>query len=743
MSSSPLTMLALLLISNFAIVSATAATVTAATNAPVDTRVAKQELRPEDAISTVRVMPNQLAPGNAIDGAMTSPDGKRFVIRTAHGDVALNGVWVDLWTATLDSLKSASHLVRCAHLLTTGLGSANNHSAADNDPEPSNLVRWMDNRHVAFLWNDAHQIRQVIEVDLVACEAYYLTHSSTNVFSFARTPQGTLVYDAQIPTPPASTARMLARGFTVADVSDAWSIFNGDFDAKNVSDKHFNSRWFVRSAAGVVRPVHIDGRPVDFTNPNFRELAVSPAGRFAVMHTGLQAAPDDWNLYNSPDLKSLLASNTTYRNRLPLRYTVIDLHDATSHPLWNAPKNPRSQAAFSPNSAEVLLAPTFLPLSAHDAPGSGGTAAAVVDAESGLYKKLPIDLTGLAVTRLAWVSPVHLQISTTDLQGDNSHIQDFFRNAAGWEMTPNDATQSTNAIKVEIRQDLNHPPRMFAVDSKRNESRLIFDPDPLLQDRFKLGHIERLSGTTSSGRQWLGQLIFPADYVPGHRYPLVIQSLYGVAWGDEEFTLYGSWGETGMGLGPTDVAAYLGQLLATKNIAVLQLEVLHPGPGVGEAQDYQSAFETVAEQFSASGLADRNRIALDGFSRNGYWVEYTLAHSKFPFAAAIAADNLDPSYFQSALADWRESDAELNGAPAFGPGLQEWIKHAPGFNAEYIHTPLRMIGQSSSISFIIGEWEIYSRLHHLHKPVEMYLMPGTDKFPSHTPQNPRQILAIQ
>jgi hypothetical protein len=134
---------------------------------------------------------------------------------------------------------------------------------------------------------------------------------------------------------------------------------------------------------------------------------------------------------------------------------------------------------------------------------------------------------------------------------------------------------------------------------------------------------------------------------------------------------------------------------------------------------------------------------LDGFSRNGYWVEYALSHSKFPFAAAVAADNYDPSYIQSALADWRYEDEQVNGAPAFGAGLQVWLRRAPGFNIEYIHTPLRMIGQSAGVQFIMAKWETYSRLRHLKKPVEMYLMPRADTRPSHTPQNPKQIIAIQ
>lgn len=199
-----------------------------------------------------------------------------------------------------------------------------------------------------------------------------------------------------------------------------------------------------------------------------------------------------------------------------------------------------------------------------------------------------------------------------------------------------------------------------------------------------------------------------------------------------------------MGLGPSSYASYPGQLLATRNFAVLTLEVIHRSVGVKEPEDYQLAFETAAEQLAASGLADRNKVALAGFSRNGYFVEFTLAHSAFPFAAAIAADNYDPSYVQAAFDNWLPSDAAQNGAEPFGPGLQQWIIHAPGFNAEHMNAPLLKIGQSTgAIFYIIAGWEVFSRLRHLHKPVEMYVMPDIDAHPSHNTQNPHQIMAIQ
>jgi hypothetical protein len=342
-----------------------------------------------------------------------------------------------------------------------------------------------------------------------------------------------------------------------------------------------------------------------------------------------------------------------------------------------------------------------------------------------------------------WLSPSSVEIRTTDIGGADARTEGFHRRGDGWEVAA-PTTRISPAIRLETRQTLNSPPQIFAVDTVNGHSRLILDLNPQLLTDFKLGRTERMSGTLSTGAQWLGQLIYPADYIPGNKYPLVIQSLYAKTWGDEEFTLDGSWGASGMGLGPSSYPSYPGQLLATRNIAVLELEVLHSGQGVKEPEARQVAFETLARQLSSSGLIDENKVALVGFSRNGYWVEYALAHSKFPFAAAIATDNYDPSYFQSALANWRADDAEMNGAAPFGAGLKQWLERAPGFNAEHMQAPLLMIGQSSNaITYIIGEWEIYSRLRFLHRPVEIYVMPDIDRHPSHNTQNPRQIVAIQ
>jgi hypothetical protein len=708
---------------------------------------AKRELTPADAITTTRVMQNQLYSGQRADTGSTSPDGKRYLIRIAYGDVKRNAVWVDLLTGSLDTLDAAAHPRRCAHLLTSGLGSTSSGQSADADPTPANFIRWLDDTHVAFLWSDSHSHRQVMSVDLKGCRHSFLSASVTDVFAFAGTAVGTLLVDSQIPRSSGNAQQLWARGFTVDESSDGWSILNGKIDGSNMVGTNYFNHWVIISQ-GITRTLEIDGRSTDVSNPFFRELSVSPSGRYAIVGIAPAMTPDDWAHYEDPALRGLLTNNKTSVIRSPVSYALVDLRAATSRPLWNAPKAFGSQVRWSPDGDAIMLAPTFLPLTSGGVAGLKGTAVVELDIRTAHYRALPLDLDGRSVLKAEWSSPTAIQIDSTDTLGADPQTQYFARDQGVWRTTesmgpalaaPNRAAH----INIKTRQSLNSPPRIFAVDARTGEERLILDTNPHLLERFKLGRVERISGKLSNQRQWIGQLIYPADYEPGKHYPLVIQSLYGHVFGPEEFSLDGFWGDSGMGLGPSAFPAYPGQLLASRNIAVLQLAVVHPASGVGQAEDYQLAFEALAEQLSASGLADRNRVALDGFSKNGYWVEYTLSHSKFPFAAAIAADNYDPSYIQSSLSNWRSEDEQMNGAAAFGGGLQEWLKRAPGFNAEHIRTPLRMIGQSAGVEVIMSKWEMYSRLRHLKKPVEMYLMPGADTHPSHSPQNPKQILAIQ
>jgi hypothetical protein len=704
----------------------------------------KRELTPADAVATVRVIENQLTLGERVDSGEVSPDGKRYLLRVIHGDVQRNGVWMDLRTGRLDgSLEVAADAKPCARLFTTGLGSAKTAESADSDPNSTNILQWINNTQVAFLWSDPNAVRQVMWLDVVSCKHRFVTHSATNVFSFGFARDGSLLFDAQIPRVPGSSHLLWQRGFAIHPASDGWSILRGEVDGVS-ADSYMDNVWFIRSGSKD-RPIDIIGNRIDLTNPSYRDLFLSPDGQLALIDIGIPSLPAGWQRYSSPSLQSLIKSDQSNPGRLPFRYAILDLKSGRSRLLWDSPRAFRGQIAWSPDSHTLILAPTFLPLDADSPLGSSGAAAAELDVRSGQYRTLPIDLTARTVVSTEWLTPAMVEIHSTNDLGADHRVDRLMRETSAWKVVPatDSAAPRRHSVHLETRQSLNSPPQVFAVESPSGGSRLVLDPNPDLLNHFKLGHVERISGVLSNGKQWIGQLIYPAEYRPGTRYPLVIQSEYGHVFRQEEFALDGGWSAPGMGLGPSLFSSDPGQLLATHNIAVLTLSVMHFSHGSAQDDEYQLAYESVAKQLVASGLVDPNKIGLIGFSRNGHWVEFTLAHSTFPFAAAIAADNYDPSYFQSALANWRNEDVQMNGGPAFGDTLQNWIGRAVGFNAEHIHTPLLMINQSDGLLMIMAKWEIFSRLRYLKKPVEMYMMPEADTHPSHLPQNPRQIIAIQ
>lgn len=711
----------------------------------------RRTLTPADALETVRLMdnPDAISPQNPQGAVSLSPNGKRYVARLVRGDAKRNGVWVDVIAGRPDSLeRSARHEV-ITRLFTTGLGSANSLFGAIEDTNPhSTPIRWIDDDRIVFLWSNERGIRQLVRLTLSTRRLEYLTDHPTHLVTFDISPNGTVFYSAQArPGTSAATAvALLQQGFVVDDDTDASGLFHRHIGGGNGYDRAWNTEWFLLDGLNAApRRLTIGARDVAL---DYRHrIAFSPDGKLALVNAGVSEVPPDWEKYTGQDPAAWVAEARRDPHATTARVVhklfVVDVEQGTSRPLWEALSLIYvAGAAWSPDGRALLLAPTFLPVQTADARGLAGRAAAVVDVATGQYEQLPIELPEMElVASLRWLDATTVQISQRDGLGFKHHR--FVKVGRAWQAMPQDAVADAPApLRFEVRQDLNTPPGVFAVEVATGRERLLFDPNPGLASNFLLGRVARLEGTLPTGEPWEGVLFYPADDPSNQRglrkrYPLVIQSQYGaVATG---FTLYG-FGS----LGPAEVASYPGQLLANRGIAVLQLNVrLGAKFNTGqEAETRKVAFEAVARQLVESGLVDGQKVGLAGFSRNGYYVEYALTHSRFPFAAAIAADSWDPGYFQQTLTGDIGNASAVNGALPFGEGLKTLLQSAPGFNVEKIRTPLRMIEQSNGLFGVLAKWEMFARLRYLKKPVEFYVVPDSEHG-SHATQNPAQILAIQ
>lgn len=704
----------------------------------------KLPLTVADAIQTTRLMgnPSEQGAGNPDGVVSISPTRRRYVARLVRGDVNANGVWMELITGSMRSAEAATRYDRVVRLFTTGRGTVFGTQGPVLDTEGhASPMRWIDDDRLMFLWTDSRQVRQVVRVDLRSHQLEFLTHHPTDVISFEITPSGAVIYGALMSyesCPAAADDEMIIAG----DV-DSHAVFRGDLCNGNMIDQAYNTEWFVQdTATSVPRKLRLDGRP--YSLDIRQRIDLSPDGRHGLINLPAGQVPDDWSRYDDRDLKMWIdevrRGSVSMTARNVHRLFVLDLEAGSARPLWDAVALIfHVRAAWSPDGRQVALAPTYLPPSNPNSQGKRGQAAVVVNVADGSYEILPGEFPVYRTKQVRW-GREGVTITVDTEQGAVRHH--FHRQGQAWqaeiELQP---PPKAGPVRIELRQDLNTPPKLVAVDTRSGRIWPILDPNPGLAEKFDLGHREYLTGTLSSGETWGAILFYPPNYSSEQRYPLLIQSVYGPKSHDDEFTLYGDQDDRGMG--PTVYATYPGQLLANRGFLVAHLNV-----NVGdkrntpdEAPIRMRGFEQLVLELAQAGKVDPQRVGLVGFSRNGYYVQYTLTHSSFGFAAAISADNWDPSYFSRTLFGYDSAAAAVNGGEPFGDGLLSWLKNAPAFNADKVRTPLRLVEQSFGRYGALLRWEWFSRLRYLHKPVEMYLPPDPEHG-AHNIQNPRQIAAL-
>jgi dipeptidyl aminopeptidase/acylaminoacyl peptidase len=143
-----------------------------------------------------------------------------------------------------------------------------------------------------------------------------------------------------------------------------------------------------------------------------------------------------------------------------------------------------------------------------------------------------------------------------------------------------------------------------------------------------------------------------------------------------------------------------------------------------------AAYEGAIDYLDHRGLIDRDRVGILGFSRTVCYVGYALTHSKYHFSAGILVDGVDCGYFQYLTEGGGNADAEsLNGGgQPWGKGLATWLDEAPGFALDRVNTPIRLEahGKGYGDESLLSQWEWFSGLRTLGKPVDFILLPNAD-----------------
>jgi dipeptidyl aminopeptidase/acylaminoacyl peptidase len=281
-----------------------------------------------------------------------------------------------------------------------------------------------------------------------------------------------------------------------------------------------------------------------------------------------------------------------------------------------------------------------------------------------------------------------------------------------------------DSLRVLEHENVNTPPKIYVSSPKIKREVLLLDLNPQF-NQLNFGKVLIVRWVTH-GTVMVGGLYLPPDYVPGRRYPLVIQT-HG--FDADEFSMDGrsEWS-----------SGYAARALAAKQVLVLQTHAFQDSTaenrleadsslGVTPEQRLKNfmmlVYEGAIDALDQRGLIDRNRVGIMGFSRTVCFVGNTLTHSNYPFTAALLVDGIDCGYFGYIAFGGNPDADDLNGGgPPFGKNLAEWLKEAPGFNLDKVHTPVRLEAHGAS-SGLLEQWEWFSGLSALGKPVDDIYLP--------------------
>lgn len=646
--------------------------------------------------------------GDPNDGpALWSPDGESIAVITRRGNLKQNSIDYSLLLFRRDELfRSPS-----PHVLLK-MTSSSSRPAIEN-------LRWTDNQSLVFLGEKQRETHRIYRFDVKTSKLTDLFHHSTSIVAF----------DA---TKDMSTIAFLARP-TLTDFFDHKAQDYGllisnqeltDLLAGHGSDKESGMLYplelFITSNEG---PAHKILLPPVRPEPG-GEIFLSPDGEHVIIKVRPETSPDSWKNYQEPIPSAVRADNVT-------EYLLVDAHSGSVKPLLDAPaSNWRPSIAWTADSKSVVVVGTYLPLNVTDEHEREEHRSNTYVAEVSVEKEqiTVIDKGSFDLIR-ADPDTNSLLLRPSDSGKESRSEVGYRRTENGWKKISPQLLERSSAIKIAVKESMNSPPRLIARNSQDGSERPLLDPNPQFAN-LSFGNVQEISWTSRNGHAAHGGLYLPPDYVPGHRYPLVIQT-HG--WNSKLFWIDG-----------VSTAGYAAQALAGKEIIVAQTADgnSEDADSVREGPSVAAMLEGLIDYLDRRGMIDRERIGLLGWSRTGYHVRFALVFSKYPFAAAVIADGLDGSYLQ--YLSWLNLGQgyvdiyeRLNGGAPIGPGLENWIKQATGFNLDRVHTPVRLLAFRPYS--LLNNWEWFAVLRHLGRPVELVWLPNAE----HAPVKPSERMIAQ
>jgi dipeptidyl aminopeptidase/acylaminoacyl peptidase len=620
-----------------------------------DSLPASRYVRVRDAIEMTRLADPKYFAGATSIGRVGhfSPDGKHFVVLLRKGNVEDNTNEFSLFlfeTAQALRAPKPTLLIKMASSLNQG---------AITD------MKWLDDsRTVVFLGENRDATSQVYAIDTVTRRLKKLTNHPTAIGGYDITGDGNAMVFVADKNPPSVREREEARRNGIVVGQQGLEALLARCGRQGLWDS--SEELFVQTVGKAALRVPIPRGDVIFRFRTSDRLSLAPDGRHAVIGVSVQEIPPVWAEYQDEHLHQLVTQKR-FKISYLMKDLLLDTANGTLSPLLNVPEDSFAPLRWDPDGQSLYLSDVLLPLGISD----------------------PVE------RRLRQKERFNVQIMLPGKDIQKIAEKDLPKPDRGGQ------------LDVALVEDVNTPPRIYVTARDQTRKTLLLDLNPQFSG-LNLGSVETVRWRAVDGREIMGGLYLPQDYVPGHRYPLVLQT-HG--FNPKRFSMDGleDWS-----------TAFAARPLAANGFVVLQVGALAdntPQEGPREMASYEGAVEYLDKR----GLIDRERVGIVGFSRTTYHVAYTLTHSSYQFPAAVLTDGMDGGYFNHLVFGPRD-DVFVNGSAPLGKGLELWLKNSPEFNVDHVHTALRLQAGGADDG-LLGLWAWYSALRELDRPVDMVYLP--------------------
>ncbi len=635
------------------------------------------------------------------DHNLISPDGARVAVVVNRGDLERSTIDCSLVVLrTADLLRSPK-----PDTVATMASTSNRPCIAH--------ARWLsDNATLIFLGERPGELPQVYAVDTRTHAVTQRTRATTVITAFeAAGAANVVVYAAEEQPDTSAYASMRARGFVLAAGVDVSDVIAGDWGrAPPWEAKVPRTLHVVRG--GTETTLALPDSAAGYNACDLRYLSVAPSGDLALVPCTPRVTPATWAAYRQEEFRRFTAMGRVF----PM-YAVVDLATGHAHPLTDAPVAWRTNFVWASNGASVVLANAIMPLDVADATERTARATHVMLAEVNTQTgAVTVIARRDSLVALAWdARRAAVELAPGRYESGTETRRVYYQKTRnGW--IPGQAGRTATVPALVLDQGMNTPPRLVAIDPRARVHHVVYDPNPSLLLAHWFAREEAVHWKTKAGAAWVGGLYRPPDYVPGRRYPLVIQT-HGF-----DSTYFRP-----DGIFPTGEAA---QPLANRGVMVLQMDMPPERDGATPREGplaVQGA-ESAIDYLDSLGLIDRRKVGMQGFSRTSYHTLYFLTHSSYPIAAATVTDGVDASYVQHLVfgtvaghASYLGEEYNIYGGPPLGASLARWIEQAPGFNLDHVTAPLHLtaVGRGA----LLEEWEPYAGLLLQGKPAEMVYIP--------------------